>query len=320
MNNMRYNKLKCLDIKPSCIGLGCWQLGGHGWGKVSKKEMVEAVHTALNSGINFFDTAPIYGLGHSEALLGKTLAAERENVIIATKVGLVWKKNKMFEKFMDCSPANIRREIDMSLKRLKTDYIDLYQIHWPDPNTPIKDTLRTMEELKEEGKIRCIGCCNFSLELLKEALKYDKIDTIQVPYNLIDRKVENELLSFCKKKGISVLAYSPIARGFLTGKYDKNTKFNLDDHRSMSRDEYFQGEAFLKNLKVLEKVKLIAKRLNRTPAQIALRWVLENPCVTVAIFGAKKSAQVAENIAALDFILSEEDMEFLDEGVHNAFS
>lgn len=312
---MKYNKLKCLDIKLPCIGLGCWQLGGHGWGKVPEKEMVEAVHRAINSGIFFFDTAPIYGLGYSEEVLGKTLATEREKVVIATKVGLVWKKNKTFEKFADSSPANIRREIDMSLKRLKTDYIDLYQIHWPDPNTPIEDTLWALEELKESGKIRCIGCCNFSLELLEEVLKYGKIDTIQVPYNLIDRKIEKDLLPFCKKKDIGVLAYSPIARGFLTGKYDENTKFELDDHRSWSRDKYFKSEAFLKNLKVLDKVKHIAKRLDRTPAQIALRWVLENPCVTVAIFGAKNVAQVAENIEALDFTLSKEDMEFLDEEI-----
>jgi aryl-alcohol dehydrogenase-like predicted oxidoreductase len=312
---MKYNKLKCLDIKLPYIGLGGWQLGGHGWGKVSEKEMVEAVHRAIDSGIFFFDTAPIYGLGYSEEVLGKSLATERENVVIATKVGLVWKKNKTFEKFADSSPANIRREIDMSLKRLKTDYIDLYQIHWPDPNTPIEDTLGAMEELKESGKIRCIGCCNFSLELLEEALKYGKIDAIQVPYNLIDRKIEKDLLPFCKKKGIGVLAYSPIARGFLTGKYDKNTKFELDDHRSWSRDEYFQSEALLKNLTVLEKVKLIAKRLDRTPTQIALRWVLENHGVTVAIFGAKNAAQIAENSVALDFTLSKEDMVFLNEEI-----
>lgn len=150
------------------------------------------------------------------------------------------------------------------------------------------------------------------MELLKEALKYGKIDTIQVPYNLIDRKVENELLPFCRKNGIGALAYSPIARGFLTGKYDKNTKFELDDHRSWSKDEYFQGEALLKNLKVIEKVKHIAKWLDRLPAQIALRRVLENPCVTVAIFWAKNAAQVAENIVTLDFTLSKEDMEFLN--------
>ena len=315
---MRYNKLKGFDIELSCLGLGCWQLGGYGWGKTSDIEVVKAVHKAIDKEINFFDTAPIYGLGHSEELLGKALGTKRKNVIIATKVGLVWKKDEFFEKFTDSSPTNIKKEIDMSLKRLKTDYIDVYQIHWPDPNTPIEDTLSTMEELKRAGKIRYIGCCNFSLELLKEALEYGEIKTFQIPYNLIDRKVEKDLLPFCRKNGIGVLVYSPIARGLLTGKYDRNTKFESDDHRSRITDAYFQGEAFLKNLEIVEKVKLIAKKRGKTPAQIALRWVLENPCVTTAIFGAKNIVQVEENVVASDVALSKEDMEFLNKGCSNA--
>lgn len=312
---MKYNSLEGLDIDLSCVGLGCWQLGGHGWGKTDKTEMVKAVHKAIDSGINFFDTAPAYGLGHSEEMLGRSLGAKRKNVIIATKAGFSWKKNETFKGFIDNSPANIYREIDMSLKRLKTDYVDLYQIHWPDPNTPIEDTLFAMEKLKESGKIRAIGCCNFPLELLKEALKYGEVKTIQIPYNLIDRKVEKDLLPFYKENRIGVLAYSPIARGLLTGKYDEDTKFELDDHRSRNGDKYFYGEALLKNLEVLEKVRLIARRLNKTPAQIALRWVLENPCVTTAIFGAKNVAQVEENIIASDFVLPREDIEFLNKEI-----
>jgi aryl-alcohol dehydrogenase-like predicted oxidoreductase len=309
---MRYTHLEALGIKLSCLGLGGEQFGGHGWGNVSEAEMVKAIHKAIDSGITFFDTAPIYGLGHSEEVLGRTLGAKRKNVIIATKVGLVWRKDKTFAKFTDSSPANINREIDISLKRLNTDYIDLYQIHWPDPNTPIEDTLFAMEKLKQSGKIRCIGCCNFSLELLKESLKYDGVKTLQVPYSLIERRVEQDLLPFCKEYGIGVLAYSPIARGLLTGKYDRNIEFGPDDHRSRSEDDYFHGEAFLKNLEIVERVKVIAKRLNKTPAQIALRWPLKNPCVTAAIFGAKNAAQVEENVAALDFVLPEGDIEFLN--------
>jgi aryl-alcohol dehydrogenase-like predicted oxidoreductase len=312
---MTYSDLQGLDIKLSSLGLGCLQLGGHGWGNVSEAEMVKAIHKAIDSGVTFFDTAPIYGLGRSEEVLGKTLGAKRKNVIIATKVGLVWRKDKTFAKFTDSSPANINREIDMSLRRLNTDYIDLYQIHWPDPNTPIEDTLFAMEKLKQSGKIRCIGCCNFSLELLKESLKYDGVKTLQVPYSLIERRVEQDLLPFCKEYGIGVLAYSPLARGLLTGKYDRNIEFGPDDNRSRSEDEYFHGEAFLKNLEIVEKVKVIAKRLNKTPAQIALRWLLKNPCVTAAIFGAKNALQVEENIVSSDFILPQEDMEFLSKEV-----
>lgn len=318
---MRYNKLGGLDIELSRLGLGGWQLGGHGWGKVSEREMVKAIQKAVDKGVTFFDTAPVYGLGHSEEVLGNALGAKRKNVIIATKVGLVWKKDNTFVKFTDSSPVNIEKEVDKSLKRLKTDYIDLYQIHWPDPNTPIEDTLVAMGKLKKSGKIRCIGCCNFPLELLKESLKYGELKTIQVPYNLIDRKVEDNLLPFCRENNVRVLTYSPIARGFLSRKYDKNTNFELDDHRSKGEDEYFHGEAFLKNLKVLEKVEVMARRLDKTPAQVALRWVLENSCVTAAIFGAKTVAQVEENVAVSDFALSKEDMEFLNsEGICNGFN
>jgi len=309
---MKYTHLEGLDVKLSCLGLGGEQLGGHGWGKVSESQLVKAVHEALDSGITLFDTAPIYGFGHSEELLGKALGAHRRNVILATKVGFTWKKNDAFEGFIDNSPANINQEIDISLKRLRTDYIDLYQIHWPDSNTPIEDTLLAMGNLRRAGKIRCIGCCNFSLDLLKEAIKYAEISTIQIPYSLVDRKFEGDLLPFCGENNIAVLAYSPIARGFLSGKYDENTTFSLNDHRSRSEDEYFQSEALPKNLRILENLKFIAKKLNKTPSQIALRWVLENAHVTTAIFGAKNSAQVGENTAASDFTLSQEDIEFLN--------
>jgi len=310
--DMKSTHLEGLDAKLSCLGLGGEQLGGHGWGKVSESQLVKAVHKAIDSGVTLFDTAPIYGLGHSEELLGKALGAHRRNVILATKVGFTWKKNDAFKGFIDNSPANINQEIDTSLKRLRTDYIDFYQIHWPDPNTPIEDTLFAMKKLKQSGKIRCIGCCNFPLDLLKEAIKYAEINTLQIPYNLVDRKFEGDLLPFCGENNIAVLAYSPIARGLLSGKYDKNVVFNSDDRRSRSEDEYFQGEALMKNLEILKRLKFVAKKLGKTPPQIAVRWVLENAYITTAIFGAKSSAQVEENTAASDFTLSQEDMEFLN--------
>lgn len=307
--SMRYIHLTGLDLVPSCIGFGCWPLGGHGWGKASSPEIIKAVHKAIDCGVNFFDTAPIYGLGHSEELLGKALGSKRKDVIIATKVGLTWKRGKTFQKFADSSPANISREIGESLRRLNTDYIDLYQIHWPDPNNPLEDTLSTMEKLKSEGKIRYIGCCNFPLDLVKESLKCGQINTIQMRYNLIDREAETDFLAFCKENGIGVLTHSSIAQGLLSGKYDETSRFSSNDHRS--RDKHFQGEAFLRNLEVVGKVKFIAKKLNKTPTQIALRWVLQNPCVATAIVGVKSVPQIEENVVASDFALSQEDMEFL---------
>ena len=159
---MEYINIPGLDIKASGLGLGCLQLGGHGWGNISEKEMTNTVHEAINQGITVFDTAPIYGLGHSEEMLGKILGNRRKDVIIATKTGLRWRKNGDFEKYPDASAENISREIDISLHRLKTDYIDIYQLHWPDPETPLEETLSTMNRLKESGKIRVIGLCNIS--------------------------------------------------------------------------------------------------------------------------------------------------------------
>jgi len=312
---MRYTHWEALDIKLSCLGLGGEQLGGHGWGKVSNKQVFEAVHKAIDMGVTLFDTAPIYGLGHSEEVLGKALGAIRRNVIVATKVGLVWEKNGQFDKHADNSAANIEREVDISLKRLGTDYIDIYQIHWPDPDTPIEDTLFAMKKLKQAGKIRCIGCCNFSLALLKEAVKYDEIRTLQISYNLIDRTFENDLLPFCRNNNIKVLAYSPLARGFLSGKYDGDTVFSPEDNRSRSEEKYFRGEELPNNLRVLEKVKLVAIKLNKPPSQIAIRWILENRDLTAVIFGAKNPLQVEENIESSDFNIPQEDMEFLSKEV-----
>jgi len=308
---MKYSNTDDLDITLSRLGFGCWQLGGHGWGRLSETEMVRTAHRAIDRGINLFDTAPIYGLGHSEELLGRILSTKRKEIVLATKVGLVWEKSEIFQKFTDTSPANINREIDASLKRLNTDYIDIYQIHWHDPSIPIAEPMYALEKLKLAGKIRHIGCCNFSLSLLKEALQHGRIATVQVPYNLVDKEIEDDLLVFCRQNGLAIIAYRPLARGLLSGKYNESTKFGNDDTRSQER--YFQGEEFRKNLQVVERIKAIADRINRTPAQVAIRWALENPYVTTALFGVKTVAQLEENLAAMDFELSGDEMELLNE-------
>jgi aryl-alcohol dehydrogenase-like predicted oxidoreductase len=305
-----YAKIDGLDTEVSRLSFGGWQLGGHGWGKVSENEMIKAVHKAIDCDINFFDTAPIYGLGHSEELLGNILNKTREKFIIATKVGLHWNTNPSFEKIINCSRKSILKELDESLVRLKTNYIDLYQIHWPDCTTDFAETFTTMEELRDSGKISCIGCCNFSLELLKEAMTYCKIDTIQVPYNLLDRNIENELLPFCNNNNIKVLAYGPLAKGFLTGKYNSLSKFGLDDNRW--DDKYFDVNNAEYNSKVLEKVRFVSRKLGKSCSQIALRWVLDNPSITSAIFGAKNVHQTEDNIETCQFELPKEYADYLN--------
>jgi len=301
-----------MNINLPKLGLGGEQLGGHGWGNLSDREIVKVVHEALDMGITLFDTAPIYGLGHSEEVLGKALGVNRKNAIITTKVGLRWRTGKHFGKSIDSSPANIEREVDLSLKRLGTDYIDLYQIHWYDTDTPLEDTLVALSKLKQAGKIRCIGCCNFTIEVLREAAKYKVIETVQVPYNLIDRGVENDILPFCRDNNIKVLTYSPLARGFLSGKYNAGTIFSSDDNRSRTNDKYFSDGEIYNNSVILERVKLVADKLGKTPSQIAIRWILENCDIASVIFGAKNTYQVEANVASLDFTIPLEDMEFLN--------
>ncbi|MFC2060354.1 aldo/keto reductase [Chloroflexota bacterium] len=305
--------MEYLKIKPSRLGMGGEQLGIYGWHGLSEPEMERAVNKALACGVNFFDTAPIYGLGHSEELLGKALGTRRKDVIIATKVGLIWKKKGAFQRCTDASPDNIRREIDASLRRLQTDYIDLYQVHWPDFNTPIGETMMALDELKKAGKIRAIGCCNFPLDLLKEAVKYCPIAAIQSPYNLVDRGIECALLPWCRQNGIHVIAYTPIAKGLLAGQYTADTRFGPEDNRS--RHPYFQDEALVENLRVVERVRIVAERLGKTSAQIALGWVLANLHIGTALVGVKNAAQMAENIGALDFALTSEDIRFLEEEI-----
>jgi len=304
---MIYHKLRDSNSKLSRLALGCWKYDDD-WGYIFERKMIKILQKAIERGITLFDTAPIYGLGRSEEILGKALKKKRKNVLISTKVGLVWKKEKRIIKVRDCSPANIKKEIDASLKRLKTDYIDFYLIHWLDSNTPIEDILLTMENLKKSGKILYIGFCNCSLNLLKKILKYKKIDAIQVPYSLIDRKIENGLLPFCKEKNILILAYSPLGRGILARKYNK--KFIIDYHRK--KDKNFQGKRLIRNFEILEAVKHIAKQLKKTSAQVALRWVLENFCVTTAIFGASEVSQLEEDTLATDFTLSKKNVDFLN--------
>lgn len=309
---MKYKHLANLDISLSRIGLGGEQLGCFGWHNLSEQELIKVISRALDMGINLFDTSPSYGLGHSEEMLGRILGTKRKDIIIATKIGQTWReKNKNeIEVYIDCSPVNINKQIDDSLKRLKTDYIDIYQVHWPDPNTPVKDTIIAMAKLKQAGKIRYIGCCNFPTLLLKEALKYAPVDFVQMPYNLIDREVETDLLPFCCEKGISIIAYTPLAKGLLAGKYDRDVKFGDDDRRS--RHSYFQGEKLLKNLEVVSRVRSIAKKQGRTPVQIAIRWVLENDAIATTLVGVRNTTQLEGDIAALDFNLSQIDREFLD--------
>ncbi len=304
---MEYRKLGLTDLKISRIGLGCWAIGGHGWGKVRDKDSIAAIRQAIKLGINFFDTADVYGFGHSEEILSKALGSYRNKVIIATKFGIKWDETGKTTK--DISPKRVIKALDDSLKRLRINCIPLYQIHWPDFKTPIYETMETLGKCQKAGKIRYIGCSNFSVDLIKEAQKVLRIESLQMPYNIKEREIEKEIIPYCQKHKIGIITHSTLIQGLFTGKYGKNSKFDQNDIRN--RYTNWQGEKFNQNLKIVKKLRELSNLYNKTPAQIAIRWVLDNPFITCALAGVKKSEQIKENIGIIDWKLSGEDRQNL---------
>jgi len=304
---MEYQKLGTTPLKISRIGFGCWAMGGHGWGKVSDSESINAVKTALDYGINFYDTADVYGFGHSEEILGKALGSKRHEVIIATKFGVSWDESANIGR--DCSALYIMKAVEASLKRLNVDCIPLYQVHWPDSKTPLEETMIALQKCKEQGKIKYVGCSNFSNKNLLEAMAYADIVSSQLPYSILRREIEDEIIPFLVENKISLLVYDTLARGLLSGKYGLDTKFGADDSRN--RDTNFMGQQFKDNLLLVEKLRKIGKKYGKSPAHVAVRWVLDNPLVTCAIIGMKTDQQVKDNIRSINWKLSKDDLQTL---------
>jgi aryl-alcohol dehydrogenase-like predicted oxidoreductase len=312
---MEKRKLGSSGLEVSVIGFGAWAAGKVGWGRVTESELEEAIIRAYEEGVNFFDTAPVYGFGESERLLGRVLKPFRKQVIIATKFGLVWDANGIHN---DVSAAGARREVDESLKRLGTDYIDLYQVHWPDPTgkVPIAETIGALKDLVQEGKIRHIGVSNFSVEQLREAQAIAPIVSLQSPYNLLQRKAEQAELPYAAASGIGFIPYSPLAQGLLTGKFSKDSVLPDDDVR-IQLNPLFQKERFEAALRKVERLKEIAAKYGKTPGQVALRWLAANPAVTSIIAGAKTAAQVEENVGGVGWDIDDPDLRTLDAAFHD---
>lgn len=306
---MEKRRLGDSELFPSVIGFGAWAAVKTGWGDVDERAIVEAIQTAYDLGVNFFDTAPFYGYGESERILGKTLKPVRDKVIIATKFGIVWDDKGGF--VMDVSRKNILREIDESLKNLGTDYIDLYQVHWPDHKTPIQETMETLNELVQSGKIRYIGVSNFSVEQMEEARKYAHVVSLQSQYNLLQRGVEQAEYPYVERVGMGFIPYSPLAQGLLTGKFTKETKIPEDDVRRQFNPLFKDGE-FEANVEKAEKIRTIADRYGKPMAQVAVNWLLAKPAVATVITGAKNKEQVIQNVAAAEWKLLPEDVAALD--------
>ncbi len=299
---MRYTKLGSLDIKVSVIGLGCWQFGDPNWGwgtELNEEKAIEIIREAYNLGINFFDTAEIYGEGVSETVLGKALKGIRDNVVIATKVAPFHLRYK-----------DVIKACNKSLERLGTNIIDLYQIHWPHFYIPLKETASALDELYKQGKIRAVGVSNFPVPLIKELkrhLKYAPLVSNQVQYNLIERLVEKEIKKYCRLNKMSIIAYSPLAQGLLTGKYNIT---NVPQDSIRKNKAWFRKENLEKISSVLKELEIIASRYGKKINQIALNWLISHPDV-IAIPGAKNLEQLKDNVASADFELKRKDFHAL---------
>jgi len=300
--------LPSLDVPLSRLGFGAEPLGGTDWGHVDESTAIAAVGHALDLGINFFDTADVYGLGRSERLLSQALGSRRHDVVIATKFGVNWTADaggRRAKTFLDSSPKHVFEAVDASLRRLRIDSIPLYFVHWPDPGTPIAETLDALTRCREQGKIKAVGLSNFSLGQFREATQYMKIDAVQAPYNLVDRHIETEFLACCRELHICVITYGSLAQGLLTGKYSAPVEFEPNDRRH--RLTHFQSENLQKNLKIVERLKRISTQYGKTPAQIAIRWVLDNSKVDIALTGVKSPSQIEHNFGALGWQLTPSD-------------
>jgi aryl-alcohol dehydrogenase-like predicted oxidoreductase len=274
---------------------------------VDREAALGATREALALGITLFDTAHAYGFGAAEQLLGEALAPEiqsaRESVVIATKGGL---RHQDGMSIRDSSPAALRRDLEASLRALGTDYVDLYQVHWPDPATPITTTAETLDEFVREGLVRFVGVSNYDARQMAAFQQVRPIDTLQPPYHLFRREIEESTLPFAREHDIGVLVYGPMAHGLLTGRMSADTTFAPGDWRAKS--DMFQGEAFRRNLAVVRDLAEFASRRNATVGQLAIAWTLANPAVHVAIVGARSAEQIRQTVPAVDVELSREDM------------
>ena len=321
---MKYNKLGNTDLEISEITFGAWAAGGWMWGGSERNDAVEAMITAYDLGVTSIDTAPIYGQGNSEEIVATAIKnIPRHKLQILTKYGLKWdgddgqfyfksKKNngRDIDIYKCAGKESIIKECEDSLKRLGTDYIDLYQIHWPDPTTPIDETMEAVSRLIDQGKVRYAGVCNYNAAEMKEAESTINIASNQVPYSMVNRGIEDDVIPYCIEHNKGILAYSPLQRGLLTGKMKPGHEFEEGDHR---QDLYFFKDENIKRTDAfLQKIKPIAKDKGVTLAQLVIRWTLEQPGITVALVGARNAKQAGQNAKAGNLQLTHEEVKTID--------
>jgi aryl-alcohol dehydrogenase-like predicted oxidoreductase len=308
---MQYTKLGERGPRVSRIAFGNWSAGGD-WGSVDRAAAIAAMRAALDLGITLFDTARAYGFGAAEELLGEALRPEiqsaRESIVIATKGGL---RDEGGLPVRDASPAALRRDLEASLRSLGTDFVDLYQVHWPDPATPIVETARALDAFVKEGKVRYVGVSNFDAREMTTFQQVRPIDALQPPYHLFRRDIEDSILPFAQEHGIGVLVYGPMAHGLLSGRMNESTTFPANDWRSKS--EMFTGQTFKRNLAIVRRLEDFAADREMTVAELAIAWTLANPAVDVAIVGARNPEQIQQTAPAADIRLSSRELSEIEE-------
>lgn len=312
---MKYNELGKSGLKVSAVGLGTWIIGADMWGKVDDKNSIDAIRQAIDNGINLIDTAPAYGDGHSEEVIGTAIKGLRERVVIVTKCGIV--KDDTNNGRKDLSPKSIRKEIEASLSRLGIDYIDIYILHWPDVNTPIEETLDEMNSLKKAGKIIHIGVSNFDEELLAASMKFSTISCLQPQLSILNRD-NLGLIEFAENNGIGVLTYGSLAAGMLTGKITKLPEFTGNDARSFFYP-FFKEPMFSKSLRLIEVLHDIANEHDKPISSVSINWVIQQKGVSTALVGAKTAEEVKENSIASTWELTKEELQLIDNSYQDIF-
>ena len=312
---MKYRKLGTSDLVVSEVGLGTWVLGGDHWGHAEDEESIAAIHAALDSGINLIDTAPAYGRGHAEEIVGKAIKGRRARVIVATKCG-VHRDGKKFSYSL--KPDDIRKEIEDSLRRLGLDTIDLYQCHWPDPKTPVEETMREMLKMRDAGKIRRIGVSNFDVPLLERALAVAPVVSLQPHYSLLERKVEQSILPFCREKKIGIISYGTLGSGILTGKYVEPPCFSKGDCRNFFY-MFYKEPYWSRTQSLLAEMKEVAGKRAVPLAQVAVNWARQQEGVTAALVGARTAAQATMNAGAGNWELSRSELDAITTACNRIF-
>ena len=320
---MEYRNLGASSFKVSAISFGAWAVGGWMWGGTNHDEAIQAIKAAYDNGVTSIDTAPVYGQGTSEEIVGEAIKdLPRDKIQILTKYGLRWDLNKGkfyyesknnagkdIEVYKYSGKDSIIQECENSLRRLGTDYIDLYQIHWPDVTTPIEETMNAVAELIKQGKILYAGVCNYNVQELEEAQKHLDLVSDQVPYSMVKRNIEKDIVPYCIQNNLSILAYSPLERGLLTGKIKPDHKFSEGDHRPALN--VYKKENIERTNAFLDKIRPLAKEKKVSLSQLVIRWTIEQPGVTIALVGARNPKQAIENAKAIEVMLTREEINFI---------